>query len=85
MALVAVVGDGDGEERIIGVARYAADADGQDCEFAVAVADAWQCRGIGTTLARLLFEHAAREGFRAIYGTCSAAISACWSWPNGWV
>jgi acetyltransferase len=66
MALVAVVG-GDDEERIIGVARYAADADGQDCEFGVAVADAWQCRGIGTTLARLLFEHAAREGFRAIY------------------
>ena len=67
MALVAVIGAPQAE-KIIGVARYAADADGLDCEFGVAVADAWQCRGVGTTLARLLFEHAAREGFRLIYG-----------------
>lgn len=67
MALVALIGEPPGE-RFIGVARYAADADGRDCEFGVAVSDAWQCRGIGTTLARLLFDHAAREGFRAIYG-----------------
>ena len=67
MALVAVIGQPP-TERIIGVSRYAADSDGKDCEFAVTVADDWQCRGIGTTLARLLFEHAAREGFRAIYG-----------------
>jgi len=67
MALVAVIGE-PADECIIGVARYAADADGRDCEFGVAVGDRWQCRGIGTTLARLLIEHAAREGFRAIYG-----------------
>jgi acetyltransferase len=66
MALLAVVGRGE-QERIIGVARYAADGD-EDCEFAVAVADDWQCRGVGTTLVPLLFEHAAREGFRTIYG-----------------
>jgi acetyltransferase len=56
------------QERFIAVARYAADAGGQDCEFAIVVADDWQCRGIGTTLAPLLFEHAARQGFRSIYG-----------------
>ena len=67
MALVAVTGTG-AAERIIGVARYAADADGPDCDFAVAVADDWQCRGVGTTLSPLLFEYAARAGFRAIYG-----------------
>ena len=67
MALVAVTG-APPDEHFIGVARYAADADGRDCEFGVAVGDAWQCRGIGTTLARLLFEHAKREGFRSIYG-----------------
>jgi acetyltransferase len=72
MALVAVVGT-PREEHIIGVARYAADANGMDCEFGVAVADAWQCRGIGTTLARLLFEYAAREGFRSIYGNVLAS------------
>jgi acetyltransferase len=71
MALVAVLGDG-AAEKIIGVARYAADANSQDCEFAVAVADEWQCRGIGTTLTRKLFEHAAHEGFRTIYGTVFA-------------
>jgi GNAT superfamily N-acetyltransferase len=70
MALVAVVGTGD-RERIIGVARYAADSD-VECEFAVAVADDWQCRGIGTTLVPHLFEYAAREGFRTIYGTILA-------------
>jgi acetyltransferase len=71
MALVALHRDGSCE-KIIGVARYAADTDGQDCEFAVAVADAWQCRGVGSTLTKLLFEYAAREGFRSIYGTVLA-------------
>ena len=70
MALVAVICDGD-QERIIGVARYAADND-ESCEFAVAVADDFQCRGIGTTLVPLLFEHAARAGFKTIYGTVLA-------------
>jgi acetyltransferase len=70
MALVAVFGEGK-DERIIGVARYAADND-RECEFAVAVADDWQCRGVGTKLVPLLFEHAAREGFGTIYGTVLA-------------
>jgi acetyltransferase len=72
MALVAVIGESAGE-RIIGVARYAADSDGLDCEFAVAVSDEWQCRGIGATLTKLLFEYAAREGFRSIYGNVLAS------------
>jgi acetyltransferase len=71
MALVAVLGEAE-DEKIIGVARYAADENGLDCEFAVAVADAWQCRGIGTTLTKLLFDYAQREGFRSIYGTVFA-------------
>jgi acetyltransferase len=70
MALVAVTGRDD-DERIIGVARYAAD-DEVACEFAVAVADDWQCRGIGTALMPLLFDHAAREGFQTIYATMLA-------------
>ena len=72
MALVAVIGEGQ-HEKIIGVARYAADDNGRDCEFAVAVADEWQCRGIGSTLTKLLFEYAAHEGFRSIYGTVLAS------------
>lgn len=70
-ALVAVVGSG-ADERIIGVARYAADANGTDCEFAVAVADDWQCRGVATALVPRLFEHAARAGFRTIHGSVLA-------------
>ncbi|HET9863174.1 MAG TPA: GNAT family N-acetyltransferase [Steroidobacteraceae bacterium] len=70
MALVATVGEGDAE-RIIAVARYAAD-DARTCEFAVTVADEWQCRGIATTLVPQLFEHAARQGFEEIYGTVLA-------------
>ena len=67
MALVALTG-AEPDESIIAIARYAADVNGLDCEFAVAVAAAWQCRGIGATLTKLLFEHATREGFRSIYG-----------------
>lgn len=71
-ALVAVIGEGP-EEKIIGVARYSADENGRDCEFAIAVADEWQCRGIGSDLAKKLFAYAAHEGFRSIYGTILAS------------
>lgn len=66
MALVATVRQ-RGRERIIGVARYAADNE-RECEFAVVVADDFQGKGIGTVLIPLLFEHAANEGFEIIYG-----------------
>jgi acetyltransferase len=66
MALVAVTGHGP-DERIIATAQYAAD-DETSCEFAIVVADDWQCRGVGTTLAPVLFDYAAREGFAVIYG-----------------
>lgn len=64
MAFVAVVGQGC-DERIIGVARYANEAEG--CEFAVAVADAWQARGVAATLSHLLFEYARIEGIRTLH------------------
>lgn len=70
MALVAVTGKGVAE-RIIATAQYAADND-RECEFAVVVADDWQCRGVGTTLVPLLFDYAARAGFDTVYGTVLA-------------
>lgn len=70
MALVAVTGTG-AAERIIATAQYAADND-RECEFAVVVADDWQCRGVGTTLVPLLFDYATRAGFDTIYGTILA-------------
>jgi acetyltransferase len=66
MAFVAVV-DHPGAERIIGVARYGAVSDKTDAEFAVAVADEWQSRGIGMTLLRLLFEYAKGQGVRRLH------------------
>lgn len=67
MAFVALVGDPPDEE-MIGVARYARDRTGPDSEFAVAVADAWQARGVGATLTRLLFEYAHARGVHKVYG-----------------
>ncbi len=67
MAFVAVIGSPD-SERIIGVARYAADASKRDGEFAVAVSDAWQSRGIGTALMRVLLKYAKDQGLRRIHG-----------------
>jgi acetyltransferase len=66
MAFVAVLGFGP-DERIIGVARYASERS-HECEFAIAVADEWQFRGIGGTLLDLLFEYARTQGFLRIRG-----------------
>lgn len=61
MAYVAVVGDGN-TQRIIGVARYAAAPGSAGSEFAIAVADQWQSRGVGTAIARRLLDHAREQG-----------------------
>ena len=71
MALVAVIGEGD-EQRIIGVARYAPNGE-EGCEFAIAIADAWQGRGIAATLSRLLFDYARSEGIRTIHANILAS------------
>jgi acetyltransferase len=67
MALIAVVYR-EGREIEIGAARYAVSADGEAAEFAVAVADAWQGRGVGARLLRGLIEVAARRGLRWMEG-----------------
>lgn len=72
MALIAVVYadelQREGREIEIGAARYAVSADGETAEFAVAVADAWQGRGVGARLLRGLIEVAARRGLRWMEG-----------------
>lgn len=64
MALVAVIGAGEAET-IIAVARYGGNPDA--CEFAVAVADQWQRRGVGTALSLLLFDYAKLHGVRRMH------------------
>lgn len=51
----------------IGVARYVATPDApESAEIAVAVADAWQGRGVGSMLLRALGERAREEGVRRL-------------------
>ena len=67
MAFVALAGEPPAE-RVIGVARYCADSTGSDAEFAVAVSDQWQARGVGATLTKLLFEYATVRGIHRLHG-----------------
>jgi acetyltransferase len=69
MALVAVAAE-KAAQTIIGVARYRGNP--AFCELAIAVADDWQSRGVGSAIARLLFAHAKSHGVRRIYGLTSA-------------
>ena len=58
---------------MIGVARYSPNPDGESCEFAVTVADAWHGRGIGTILMQQLIEAAKAAGYRRMTGSVLAA------------
>jgi acetyltransferase len=51
----------------IGVSRYSLAADGQSCECAVTVADAWQGKGLGTILMRDLIDIARKRGIRSMF------------------
>ena len=67
MALVATVEE-NGNEREIGVARYAPSTGRGQVEFAVVVADDWQGKGIATELLRHLFSIASEVGINSIEG-----------------
>jgi len=71
-ALVALrPGAGQPDEQVA-VARFALDAGGEGCEFALAVADAWQRRGLGRHLMARLIEAATARGLRVMWGQVSA-------------
>lgn len=63
VGFVAVVSD-QGRERQIGAAHLRTGSSGDGCDCAVAVDDAWQNRGIGSALMRLLIEAARARGIR---------------------
>lgn len=67
MALAATSTAG-GRETLAGVARYARDRDGDDAEFAIVVADAWQRRGVGRRLMEELIAAARKHGVTSLYG-----------------
>jgi len=75
MAFVAVRDEG-GREVEIAVARYATNPDGQTCEFAIVVADSWQCKGLGRRMLELLIETARARGLKTMVGHVLAGNQA---------
>jgi acetyltransferase len=67
MAFVAIA-HGDGHESEIGVARYATNPDGDSCEFAIVVSDAWQGKGVARRLMGVLIEAARSSGLKYMNG-----------------
>jgi len=58
-----------GAERILGVARYNTNPDGDSCEFAIAIADDWSGRGLGKILMKALMSAARDAGYRSMTGS----------------
>ncbi len=58
---------------LVGLGRYVHDAEGQAAELSIAVADAWQHRGLGSLLLRHLIDAARRHGIRRLYSVDSAS------------
>jgi RimJ/RimL family protein N-acetyltransferase len=75
LQLVAVCDSGS-EETIIGGARYGATATPGDCEFAVAVVDDWQGRGLARLMLEALMRAARARGFARMEGYILATNSA---------
>lgn len=74
VALVATT-DRDGREAIVGVVRYAVDNSSTGCEFAIAIADAWQGSGLAGILMQALIDVARSRGLSTMEGTVLAINS----------
>jgi len=72
LALIVTHAEG-GAEREVAVARYIALPRPGDCEFALAVADAWHGHGIGYRLMQTLMRFAREGGFARMEGYVLAA------------
>jgi len=75
VALVAVTSR-DGRTFQLGECRYAVCPGSDDCEFAVAVLDEWQQRGLGERLLSELIAVARNRGLRAMIGDVLASNAA---------
>ena len=69
---LAAVADPNGRPSMVAEARYAVAADGRSAEFALAVADEWQRRGLATQLMATLERIAAAAGITRLTGECLA-------------
>jgi acetyltransferase len=75
MALVAIKPEDDGS-RALGVARYYLDPEREDAEFALAVGDPWQQKGLGRHLMHRLIDVARQSGVRWLAGPVLAENAA---------
>src|SRR5450432_836792 len=75
LALVAL-DDSSGTESIIAVVRYVANWDRESAEYAIVLADAWQGRGLGYAMMKMLIECARRRGFKRLVGSVLAINQA---------
>jgi len=75
VAIIATT-DRDGQEAIVGAARYAVLDASTGCEFAVAVDDAWKRSGLAGVLMHALMSLARRRGMTRMEGTVLSTNSA---------
>lgn len=75
VAIVATT-DRDGQEAIVGAARYAVLDAPTGCEFAVAVDDAWKGSGLAGVLMHALMSLARRRGIKVMEGTVLSTNSS---------
>ena len=68
MAIVAIANADTPAQRLVGVARYMLLPDGQSCEYALAVADDYQRRGLGSALMNRLADIAREQGLKTMVG-----------------
>jgi acetyltransferase len=72
MAVIAVARS-HGRQIQIAVGRYVVMPNGEDCEFAIVVGDAWHQKGIATALMQILIEAACRRGLKTMFGEVLAS------------
>ena len=65
-----------GELLEVGISRYAAGAQPDECECAVTVDDQWKHRGLGALLLSHLIDKARANGYKEMYSIDSAANTA---------
>lgn len=76
MAFVCAVNAGNGDEQLVGEARYVVNPDGVSCEFGVVVADAWRKSGIAGLLMEALIRTARTRGLQRMESTVLRTNSA---------
>jgi acetyltransferase len=72
MVLVAMI-PLEGATEVIGVARYFGDPDVIEAEILITITDAWQGRGVGAALMKLILKAARKRGIKRVWGIISPA------------